>query len=166
MSTAASASSSPSPPLSLLLPPPPPLEPLLPLREPSEPPLRVQLPPAGQHRYGGREHDGDRVGVVGVGRDLRVLAGDLVELQVVVVVVAVVLVVVDAGHNVGHGVEHGHDGPKEDHLADACNISRLRHQRLLNGQLDTKRFKCRRGCSANLAFSVSTISFNNYPIPS
>ena len=69
-----------------LLPPGPQL--VLPLYKPPEPLLRVQLSPARQHGDGWRQHDGDRVGVVGVGADLGVLGGDLIDVEIVVVVVS------------------------------------------------------------------------------
>ena len=72
----------------------------------------------GQDRDGRGQHDADGVGVVGVGADLSVLGGDLVDIEVVVVVVAVVLVVVNVSHNIGHHIEYRHHGPQECHLTD------------------------------------------------
>ena len=61
---------------------------LLPLHEPPQPLLGLQLAPPGQDGDGRRQHDGDRVGVVGVGADLGVLGGDLIDVEIVVVVVS------------------------------------------------------------------------------
>ena len=92
---------------------------VLPLHEPLESLLGVQLPSPRQDGDGRGQHDRDGVGVVGVCADLGVLGRDLVDVEIVVVVVPVVLVVVDVGHHIGHHVEDGHDSPEEGHLTDA-----------------------------------------------
>ena len=72
---------------------------LLVLDEPLQPQLSLELAASGKDGQRRRQHDRDGVGVVCVGRDLRVVRRHDVEVDVVVVVVVVVLVVVDVGCN-------------------------------------------------------------------